>query len=349
MITALVGVPGSGKSYEAVVYHVLPALKSGRKVITNLPLKIEEFAKIDPSFCDLIDIRDGDAFRSSEVFLTTCQWQNPQGGGGPLYVVDEVHRFWPSRGLRKGEDVALRGVSEWIAEHRHATADIVFITQHPTKVMRDIVTNVELFIIVRNNRNLGFSKSYRRFTGDDFASAKKGRYQVRTYKTECFALYQSYTRGGTREQAPSDIKPVWRHWVVYLGVIWLVGVGWMVLTGRFRPLAAITGPVTSVQAAAGQGAAASVPVIASSAVAPAASAGGGASVAGGAAALAVAGPWRVVGLISGRPVLSYLGRSLSAAELVRYQVFVSASAAPGCWDVVAVGVQSAPACLSPGR
>ncbi len=56
-VNALEGIPGSGKSYEAVAYHVLPALRSGRKVITNLPLNIDAFAAIDPAWRDLIEIR----------------------------------------------------------------------------------------------------------------------------------------------------------------------------------------------------------------------------------------------------------------------------------------------------
>ena len=57
MIDLLEGIPGSGKSYEAVVYHVLPSLQEGRKVITNLPLNVEAFARLDPDFKDLIEIR----------------------------------------------------------------------------------------------------------------------------------------------------------------------------------------------------------------------------------------------------------------------------------------------------
>lgn len=57
MIDLLEGIMGSGKSYEAVVYHVLPALKSGRKVVTNLPLNVEAFAKLDSRYADLLDIR----------------------------------------------------------------------------------------------------------------------------------------------------------------------------------------------------------------------------------------------------------------------------------------------------
>lgn len=57
MINGLEGIPGSGKSYEATVYHVLAALRRGRKVVTNLPLIVEQFAAIDPAFAGLIELR----------------------------------------------------------------------------------------------------------------------------------------------------------------------------------------------------------------------------------------------------------------------------------------------------
>ena len=46
-VNLLLGSPGSGKSYEAVAFHVLPSLQAGRKVITNLPLNVDEFLKFD--------------------------------------------------------------------------------------------------------------------------------------------------------------------------------------------------------------------------------------------------------------------------------------------------------------
>ena len=57
MINLLEGIPGAGKSYEAVVYHLLPALKSGRKVITNLPLKMEAWQFLYPDLVPLIELR----------------------------------------------------------------------------------------------------------------------------------------------------------------------------------------------------------------------------------------------------------------------------------------------------
>jgi zona occludens toxin len=57
VINLLLGAPGGGKSYEATVYHIIPALEKGRKVITNLPLNLEELEKIIPGCSSLIEIR----------------------------------------------------------------------------------------------------------------------------------------------------------------------------------------------------------------------------------------------------------------------------------------------------
>ena len=57
MINGIEGIPGSGKSYEAVVFHVLESLKSGRKIITNLPLNLDLFGAIDASYPALIELR----------------------------------------------------------------------------------------------------------------------------------------------------------------------------------------------------------------------------------------------------------------------------------------------------
>jgi len=54
MINLLLGQPGGGKSYEAVAFHILPALAQGRKVITNMPLDLEHICSIDTSYRALI-------------------------------------------------------------------------------------------------------------------------------------------------------------------------------------------------------------------------------------------------------------------------------------------------------
>ncbi len=58
MLQLQVGSPGSGKSYEATVYQILPALQSGRKVITNLPINIHVLRAISPEYASLLEIRN---------------------------------------------------------------------------------------------------------------------------------------------------------------------------------------------------------------------------------------------------------------------------------------------------
>ena len=48
MINLTLGQPGGGKSYEAVAFHIIPAIEQGRKVITNLALKIDVFDQYFP-------------------------------------------------------------------------------------------------------------------------------------------------------------------------------------------------------------------------------------------------------------------------------------------------------------
>ena len=97
MIDLLEGIPGSGKSYEAVVFHVLPALKKGRKVITNLPLNIETFAKLDPTYPDLLDVRttprpilgrwDAEAANRGESCFVLGEFDQPKA----VKVTQKIH------------------------------------------------------------------------------------------------------------------------------------------------------------------------------------------------------------------------------------------------------------------
>ena len=103
MINGLEGIPGSGKSYEAVVFHVLEALKTGRKVITNLPLNVELFGAIDPSFPALIELRS----RPRKPLGT---WDpnrvddKGQGSAFELFSSDHQHSDLPSVQIFAGQN-----------------------------------------------------------------------------------------------------------------------------------------------------------------------------------------------------------------------------------------------------
>ena len=56
MINSVVGRPRAGKSYESVIYHILPSAKEGRKVVTNIPVNLEKVSQYYGQDLSLIHI-----------------------------------------------------------------------------------------------------------------------------------------------------------------------------------------------------------------------------------------------------------------------------------------------------
>lgn len=248
-VNILLGAPGGGKSYEAVAFHVLPALAAGRKVITNLPLVVAEFVAIDPSYAALIELRTATLAERPEFDAVKAQslyqkfgiaakteyfnpaafshvedygdpWRHPESGAGPLYVVDECHIALPSRGTPVK-------VEEWFSLHRHESADVLLISQSHSKINRSIIDLVQTCYRVRKNTALGSDKSYRRFVFDGVRGAEVN-FSVRKYQAHFFKLYKSHTRGGGQEQAAADIVPLWKRPIFLIIALCLPITGYMV-------------------------------------------------------------------------------------------------------------------------
>ena len=218
MIYLLLGRPGSGKSYEAVVYHLLPALNSGRKVITNLPVIREVFEAINPDFSDLLHIRHPKGrWLGSSVEDYGDDWRDPDGKG-PLYIIDECHKS-----LRRGK--TSDEIEEWYAEHRHEGADVLLVTQFHSKLCRNICEHVDIVYRVTNNRALGHDKSYIRKVLNGIRGAVLSE-SIRTYDPNNYKLYRSHTKSNmaVKEAMAQDVKPIWKHWS-FMGAALLLPLG----------------------------------------------------------------------------------------------------------------------------
>jgi len=228
MINLLLGAPGGGKSYEAVVYHVLPALEKGRKVITNLPLDLARFEALNSDWVELIEIWDVEKGVRPFSLLEHYgdPWRHPKTGAGPLYVIDECHLALPV-GQTKRE------VEEWYSLHRHESADVLLITQSYGKISKAIRDLVQIVYRVRKNTALGSQSSYTRKVQDGLRGEVVNS-SIRKYEKKYFALYKSHTRGGGSELSANDVKPVWQHWsFIGTGIFAAIFV-FLVVTGRFH-------------------------------------------------------------------------------------------------------------------
>ena len=229
MINLLLGAPGAGKSYEAVVFHILPALLRGRKVITNLPLNLEAFAAIDGNLPGLIEVREKTlatppepltreqvmtqtkaeqeqrsrwslrAFANPEDFAS--DWRQETDGKGPLYVVDECHFAMPVGRTQIG-------VEEWFSMHRHYNADVLLITQSSNKISRAIRDLVQVCYKVRKAVALGNADGYIRKVLDGVGGGEVAT-STRNYQAQYFPLWRSHTQGvAVAEVKADDVAPL---------------------------------------------------------------------------------------------------------------------------------------------
>ncbi|RJG00963.1 zonular occludens toxin domain-containing protein [Noviherbaspirillum sedimenti] len=283
MINLLLGAPGGGKSYEAVAYHVIPALAEGRKVITNLPLILDSFP---PEQRRLLDIRtktrkpapvvdwqkaesmfkkfgfahrdpkfNANAFSNVEdyglpvmddqtgIIQFSDPWRHPETGAGPLYVIDECHKALPSVGTPVT-------VEEWFAEHRHSFSDVLLMTQSHGKIDKAIKELVQVCYRVRKATHLGFSNRYIRKVLDGVNGAEMNE-SVREYDSAYFKFYRSHTQSSSAgsELGAKDIVPIWKHWT-FKGAAVLLALGAVGMYYAGNPMKVRTPPVAAVAAPA---------------------------------------------------------------------------------------------------
>lgn len=299
MINGLEGIPGSGKSYEAVVYHILVALQKGRKVITNLPLNIAAFAALNPDFSDLIELRhtaakplgswdaarvddkgQGSAFLVvAEAGVTYSQpgsdngvfggvwdfysaWKHPISGTGPLFVIDECHIALPVIGTDPQ-------VVEWFKLHRHYNCDVLLVTQNFRDMNQPIARLIAMLIKVRSADILGNVGEYIRKVHAGYRGAAIST-ETRKYKPEFFGLYKSHSQGNSvSESSASDVKPFAVKFRRFTRVFVVVTLAYCAYAGwKWYSKPIIKTPVSAVGASPSQ--AGSVPQVAAVGAPPAA-------------------------------------------------------------------------------
>lgn len=229
MINLLVGTQGSGKSYEAVVHHIIAAIERGRKVITNMPLNIEHFRAVyGDEKANLITVIQPTA-QNTVPFKTINdfgdKWRmtgdNPIG---PLYVIDECHKSFPLGEVNKE-------VEQWFGENRHELADVLLITQSYGKIWKSLRDAIHIVYRVRKNIALGSSSSYVRKVQDGIRGEIVNQ-SIRSYEPKYFPFYKSHTKSDSsaKEATANDIKPIWFNWTFLIGIP-------LVLFGLYRLVA----------------------------------------------------------------------------------------------------------------
>lgn len=186
------GLPGSGKSYEALVSHIIPRLKDGRTVDAYIEgLNYEKIAEL------------------SEITLEQCQEQLKQitreqvlnihqhVRDKSLVIIDEAQNFWPS-GRQKMADPII----QFVTEHRHRGLDIVLMGQNLNDVHSLWRNRIDRKFVFMKLDALGQAKRYSwgSYKGSLRADGQRSRIEfekltggIKVYDPKFFGSYASTT------------------------------------------------------------------------------------------------------------------------------------------------------------
>lgn len=238
MINGISGKPGGGKSYEAVVTHIIKVVTvDRRKVVTNLPLQVDAFCSVYGDYCrDLIDIVDGEfhnyggerPFSKKDHYLQYEEWQNEKGQK-TYFFIDECHLAMPMQGTEKE-------LKEFFSMHRHYGFDIMLITQNFRKVDRDIRDMVQNHYRCIKKSMLGQDNKYILKVHDGASSSNQSVVAThdREYEQKYFKFYQSHTKSNQSvvEATSNDVQIWWKHWSIKASVVFFL-FGAFILTKAF--------------------------------------------------------------------------------------------------------------------
>lgn len=213
-ISAYVGIPRSGKSYEVVSSVIVENFKKGRRIVTNIE-GITEQALID--YCQslknadsfnlgsLIKVSDDDCIRDDffpykDSVDTVCQ-------PGDLICIDEVWRVFPNDNIKSNH-------RSFIAEHGHFTdpetgvcCDLVVINQSVSGIPRFIKDRIETTYLMSRLIALGMPNRYRVnvYTGAKITKSSLVAQYQNKYDKAIFKLYKSFD-GLNGKQAVIDSR-----------------------------------------------------------------------------------------------------------------------------------------------
>lgn len=240
-INTYTGLMGSGKSYECVSAVIVPAVKAGRRVVTNVDgidsdairaYCHEKFGIAMEDLGEVIHCTNEDVPKAS--FLPHGQEVDTFCKPGDIICIDEAWRFW-------GTDCKLLPEHKiFFREHRHfvhpetkVSCDLVLMVQDISDLHRTLRVVVEVTFRTTKIKTLGWQKTYRVEMWEGYKLTAKGRVSVQNkrYDSAIFPLYSSYSGGTGKELQVDSRQNVLRNpklWI--LAVLVVVLFSWSIYT-----------------------------------------------------------------------------------------------------------------------
>lgn len=240
MIYAVCGSPGSYKSVHVLEKYIIPALKKGREVYTNIEnisaIHIATYFDISPIECDnnlhiLGRVYDEDGTFHEDTSLIRRFYENVPNNA--LIVIDEAQNYFSSRDFKEQYS---KDVISYLTRHRHYGHDVIYITQNIDSVDITFRRNTQMTYMLKRAEHVGMKKLCFIYVYDRFDLERKHLARLTyTPNPSCFACYSSYESSDVEEHRKT-YNVILRNkgfWAFIVGVGLLL---FMFFSGKFDKL-----------------------------------------------------------------------------------------------------------------
>jgi len=224
-IKGRVGRGGSGKTTFALRDDIIPALQKGRKVITNVPLLVENLElihKIDPYLIKMVNMEEMKALISRRAAAP------PENAGelaNSLLVIDEIQEILPG-GLNKTpfKEDAVKVVS-WL---RHDDCELVWMTQHYESVDKQFRVRTHIYCYHDDLGYMGVPRLRQRFRMPDMDGEPKEEFGAPEYYKQDWKINKCFKSAetGTHEKGTA-LKVRIPQKLIYAVVLFVGLLGWL--------------------------------------------------------------------------------------------------------------------------
>lgn len=241
MIYAVAGSPGSFKSVHVLEKYIIPALKKGRPVYTNIErissIYIATYFEMNPIEVDsLLHIlgreydEDGNVLEENPDKIRRFYDNVPNNA---LIVIDEAQNYFGSRDFK--EQYSKDAIS-YLTRHRHYGHDIIYITQNIDSVDITFRRNTQMTYVLKRAEAIGAPNLCFIFVYDRTDLERKWLARLKYMPNKaCFKCYASY-EGGDVEEHRKSYNVILRSrgfWFFIFGIAMLL---FMWFSGRFEML-----------------------------------------------------------------------------------------------------------------
>lgn len=228
-ISVYTGLMGSGKTYEAILNGIIPAIKAGRRVVTNISGvnsdKIRDYLVARGSALDKL----GHVFHVANEAVSQPGFFPGEGSSGlnsgdseigpsvvqpgDFVVIDEAWRYW------SGNDKLTEEHKNFFRMHRHyvgadgVACDLLVIIQDFASLIRFLRGVCELVLVFQKLKVLGFSSRYRVevYEGRPTKKSLVSTSPLQKYDPAIFPLYKSYDGNAGKENATDDRQNLFKN------------------------------------------------------------------------------------------------------------------------------------------